>query len=99
VDEDGNPVEDAVIHATVGGTAVLLTDQGNGNYVGSFDTSTLNTGSYTVAVTAQQDGYTASLQNLSLTIAAATPWMTYLLVGVVAVAALGALLMRTRRYP
>jgi hypothetical protein len=97
VDEDANPVEDAIVLATIGDTTVILTDQGNGNYAGSFDTTTLSAGSYSIAVTAQQEGYTTSVQNFALTIAAATPWMTYLLVGVVGVAALGALLMWMRR--
>jgi hypothetical protein len=97
VDEDANPVDDAVVEATIDGTTVVLTDQGDGNYAGSFDTTILTTGSYTVGVTAQQEGYTTSVQNLVLTIGAATPWMPYLLVGVVAVVAFGALLTLKRR--
>jgi hypothetical protein len=96
VDEDAIPLVDAVVQATIGDTTIILTDQGDGNYAGSFDTTTLSAGSYSIAITAQQEGYTTSIQNLALTIAAAIPWMTYLLVGVVGVAALGTLLMRKR---
>lgn len=97
MDEDVNPVEDAFVQATVDGTTIVLTNQGNGNYECIFDTMNLSAGSFTVAITAQQEGYATGIQNLALTIAATTPWMTYLLFGVVAVAALGAVLMLMRR--
>jgi len=76
-DDDGNPIEGAAVMATIDYKTINLSDQGNGNYQGTIDTSDFKEGTYDVVVTAQKVGYESAQTSKSLTIEAPIPWMLY----------------------
>jgi len=69
-DEGGTPVEGATVTATVGDLEVLilLSDQGNGAYQGTIDTSILREGTHEITVTAEKEGYRSAQVSLILTV-------------------------------
>jgi len=98
-DESNNPITGATVTATIGDTTITLTDQGDGNYQGTIETSTLEPDTYSITLTARKDGYIPDTAALSLTVQAVTPWTTYALIAlaVAAVAVAAAVILMRRR--
>ena len=98
-DESNNPITGATVTATIADTTITLTDQGDGNYQGTIETSTLEPDTYSITLTARKDGYTPDTATLSLTVQAVTPWTTYALIAlaVAAVAVAAAVILMRRR--
>ena len=69
-DEAGNPIEGATVAATIGDLEILfgLSDQGNGDYQGTIDTSIIGKGTHEIVVTAQKGGYLSAQTSLTLTV-------------------------------
>ena len=103
-DDAGNPIEGATVTATIGDLEVLilLSDQGNGNYQGTIDTSNLKEGTYDIVVTAQKEGYESAQTSKSLTVEAEPaeiPWMLYGGIAVVVIAIIVIILYKTKMKP
>ncbi len=85
------PIEGATVSATLEHKTVTLSDQGNGNYQTTVDTSDLSEGTHAVTVTAEKEWCEPGQNSETLTIEAPTPWTLYggiaaIVVGIAAVA-------------
>jgi len=71
-DDAGNPIAGATVKAAISGKIINLSDLGDGNYKGTFETTDLKEGNYDIVVTAQKDGYeqTQTSQTLTVKVAA-----------------------------
>lgn len=86
-----NPIEGATVTVAIGGSTMSLSDQGNGNYQTTVDTSVLSVGTHAVTVTAEKEWCEPGQNSETLTIGAPTPWTLYggiaaIVVGIAAVA-------------
>ena len=66
VDESGNPVSGASLVCTVYGYTIFCTDQGNGYYSCSVDSSSFDPGNYLMTVEAEKTGYAPAQTSLSV---------------------------------
>lgn len=98
-DDANNPIVGAIVKAKIGDMTITLSDQGDGNYRGTLETSELGEGTHDVVVTAEKDGYLLDTDILSLTIQMAMQWITYALISLIvaAVAITGAIVLKRRR--
>ena len=69
-DNAGNPIAGATVKAAINGKIINLSDLGDGNYKGTFETTDLKEGNYKVIVTAQKDGYEQAQTSQTLTVKA-----------------------------
>ncbi|MHA2427413.1 MAG: carboxypeptidase-like regulatory domain-containing protein [Candidatus Hermodarchaeia archaeon] len=67
-DDAGKSLEGTTVTATIGDLEILflLSDQGDGNYQGTINTSIVNEGTYEIAVTAQKEQYKPTQTSLRL---------------------------------
>jgi len=101
-DDAGNSIEGATVTATIGDKTINLSDQGNGNYQGTIDTSDFKEGTYDVVVTAQKVGYRSAQTSESLTAEAKpaeTPWMLYGGIAAISIVIIAAVLYKIKKRP
>lgn len=99
-DEEGNAVEGATVQATVEDTTISLSDQGGGNYTGTLDTGKLAAGAtYDIIVTAHKEGFLGQRTLILHVQAQPIPWITYVMIGLIAVAVamISAVILMRRR--
>jgi PKD repeat protein len=88
-DDVDTPIEGAEVLATFGDETLALSDQGNGNYGCTIDTSILRKGTYEIIVTSEKVTYTPIQASIFLNIEMKKPSISYeYVVAVVIVASL-----------
>ena len=100
-DDAGNLVEGAMVMATIGDLEVLflLSDQGNGNYEGTINTSIFKKGTYEIVVAAEKEEYEPVQTSLTLNVEVAAHWILYGGIAAVVIIILsGALYLVKRRF-
>ncbi len=72
-DDAGNTIAGATVKATIDDKVINLSDLGDGNYKGTFETADLKEGNYNVIVIAEKAGYEQAQLSRTLTIKAVIP--------------------------
>ena len=76
-DDVDTPIEGATVLVTLGDETITLSDQGNGNYDGVINTSTVKKGTHEIVVTAEKEQCEPAQTSLTLSVEVAVPWMRY----------------------
>jgi len=88
-DDVDTPIEGATVIASFGDEALALSDQGNGYYEGTIDTSIIKKGTHEIIVTSEKVTYTPTQASVFLNVEMETPSISYgYVVAVVIVASL-----------
>jgi PKD repeat protein len=74
-DDVYTPIEGAMVLVTYGEETLTLSDQGNGNYEGTINTSIFKKGTYEIVVTAEKEQYKLAQTSLTLNVEVETPWI------------------------
>lgn len=102
-DDAGNAIEGATVTLTIGDLeVVLLSDQGNGNYQGTIDTTNIKEGTYDIVAIAGKEGYESAQTTESLIVEsepAEIPSMLYGGVAAIVVVVIAAVLYKFKMRP